>query len=254
MLRDVKGLHGSTIHALDGEIGRVDEILFDDEHWTVRYLIVDTGGWLSGRKVLISPIAFGFPDWEHQMLGVNLTREQIRNSPDVDTDKPVSRQWEMNYYGYYDWPYYWGGMGGWGAAWYPGLMLTQPIGYPESWQQKANARARDLQDHHLRSTKQVSGYGVAAMDGHIGHIDDFIVDDETWSIRYLAIDTRDWWPGKKVLLPPNWIGAVNWADNSVSVEVTREQVQNAPEWDPHQPISLAFEDQLYRFYAKQNPP
>jgi sporulation protein YlmC with PRC-barrel domain len=262
MLREVKELHGSTIHALDGEVGRVDEILFDDEHWTIRYLIVHTGSWLFGRKVLISPMAFGQSNWERQMLSVNLTRAQIENSPGVDTDEPVSRQWETDYYDYYGWPYYWGGMGGmgymggmgaWGTYWYPGALLAHPSSNIGMQEQQADDGARVHGDAHLRSTKEVTGYGIAATDGHLGHIDDFIINDETWRIRYLVVATRNWWPGKHVLLPPDWTGDVNWADRNVTVNVTREQVRNAPEWYLGQPITHSFEDQLYGYYARQRP-
>jgi hypothetical protein len=265
MLISVKELHGSTLHALDGEIGRLDEILFDDEHWTVRYLIVHTGSWFFGQKVLISPLAFGHADWERRMLNVNLTREQIKNSPSVDTDKPVSRQWESDYYNYYAWPYYWGGMsemggmgymggvGGWGTYWYPGTLLAHPFGNSKALNQEADEQVSSHTDAHLRSTKEVTGYGIAATDGHIGHIEDFIVDDDTWKLRYFAVDTRDWWPGKKVLLPPDWIGEVNWADRNVTVDVTRDQVRNAPAWDPAQPIDHAFEDEVYSYYVRQRP-
>jgi sporulation protein YlmC with PRC-barrel domain len=256
MLREVKALHGSKIHALDGEIGRVDEILFDDEHWTVRYLVVETGSWLFGRKVLISPLAFGQLDLDHHTLNINLTREQIEKSPGVETDRPVSRQWEEDYYDYYSWPYYWGGMGGmggWGPYWYPGALLAQPFTNVVAPQQRYDDQARNDDDVHLRSTKEVTGYKIAAIDGHLGHVQDFIFDDATWRICYFAVDTRDWWPGKKVLLPPNWIDEVNWPERSVTVDVTRDQVQNAPEWNPDEPISRAFEDQLYGYYARQRP-
>lgn len=253
MLREVRELHGSTIQALDGEIGRVDEILFDDEHWTVRYLIVSTGSWLFGRKVLISPMAFGRMDWEQQTLNINLTRAQVENSPGVESDAPVSRQWERDYYDYYAWPYYWGGMGGWGAFWVPGALFTRPIGDAQTELQKAADLARDRADAHLRSTKEVTGYGISATDGHLGHVQDFLVNDETWRICYLAVDTRDWWPGKKVLLPPDCIDQVNWPDRTVTVTITRDQVRNAPEWDADEPISRTFEDQLYGYYAKQPP-
>ena len=195
-------------------------------------------------------MAFGHLDWERHTLNVNLTREQIKNSPDVDTDKPVSRQWENEYYGYYGWPYYWGGMGMWGYYGYPGGLLAHPFGNSEILQQEADMRARDCNDAHLRSTMEMTGYGISATDGHLGHIEDFIVDDETWRIRYFAVDTRDWWPGKKVLLSPDWISAVNWLDNRVTVSVTRDQVRNAPEWDSRQPITRIFEDQLNGYYAQ----
>jgi len=262
MLRGVKELHGTTVRAQDGEVGKVDEILFDDIHWTVRYLIVDTGTWLASRKVLLSPMSFGNWDWFGKTLSVNLTRNQIENSPGVDTDKPVSRQWEKEYYGYYGWPYYWGGMGGlggiagmggWGSYWYPGALLARPNESTEVLEQQAADRATNHGDADLRSTKEVTGYGISASDGHIGHIEDFIVDDESWRIRYLAVDTRDWWPGKKVLLPPDWIGHVNWPELNVTVTVTQDQVKNAPEWDHNQPIDNAFEERLYSYYSRQRP-
>ncbi len=254
MLREMKQLHGSTIHALDGEIGSVDEILFDDAHWTVRYLIVKTGSWLSERKVLISPMSFGKVEQGWHTIHVNLTREQIKNSPDVDTDMPVSRQWETNYFDYYVYPYYWGGMGGmgmsgWGTYWYPGMLLAQPLGNAQTPEQIAEHQAQTHNDAHLRSTKEVTGYGISATDGHIGHVSDFIVDDETWKICYVAVDTRDWWPGKKVLIPPDWIVEVNWPDNRVTLNLTRDQIQNAPEWNVHDPISRTFENALDAYYA-----
>jgi uncharacterized protein YrrD len=256
MLRAVKSLHGSTIHALDGEIGKVSEILFDDEHWTVRYLIVETGTWLFGRKVLISPIALDHVKWEEYTLHCNLTREQIKNSPDVNTDQPVSRQWETDYYSYYGWSSYWGGMGGWGTYGYPGALFSQPFGIggmSRMLPEKVDAHVEEHSDAHLRSSKEVTGYRIFATDEHFGHIADFIVDEVTWKIRYLAVNTGDWWPGKKVLMPPDWIVQVNWLDRSVLVDVSREQIKNAPEWHSDQLIDRGYEEQLYRYYVRQTP-
>ncbi len=253
MLREVRSLRGTTIHAQDGAIGHVDEILFDDEHWTVRYLVVDTGGWLPGRKVLISPLAFGNLDWDQHTLNLNLTREQIQKSPGVETDQPVSRQWERDYNNYYAWPYYWNGIAGWGPYWYPGTLFAQSRLGAEPVQEEVEDRARDYRDSHLRSTREVTSYGITATDGHLGHIQDFLIDDGTWRMRYLVLDTRDWWPGKKVLLPVDEIQEVNWPNGTVRVNVTREQVQNAPEWNHSQPIDRTFEDQLYHYYARWHP-
>ena len=170
----------------------------------------------------------------------------------------LARQLETNYHDYYGWPYYWGGMGGvsgmsgmggWGAYQYPGALYAQPFVNTQG-RQETEVQAQDNNDAHLRSTTEVTGYKISATDGHLGHIEDFIVDDATWRIRYLAVDTRDWWPGKKVLLPPDWIGQVSWLDHSVTVNVTREQVRNAPEWDSSQPINRAVEDQLNDYYAQ----
>jgi uncharacterized protein YrrD len=255
MLRRVKELHGATIHAFDGDIGRVDEFLFDDEQWAVRYMIVDTGDWLEGRKALIAPIALGALDWDNNVLNVNITRSQVEGSPGVETHAPLSRQFETDYHDYFGWPYYWGGMGLTNATFFPGGLLAAPITgamSPES----DDERARDhLPAHHgdihLRSTKEVTGYAIVARDGHLGHVDDFIVDDESWRISYLAVDTSDWWPAKKVLIPPDWIGEALWPERNVTVELTRDQVQNSPEWNPRLPIGTTFQYELAHYYARQ---
>ena len=268
MLIRVKSLHGTVIRARDGDIGKVDEVLFDDEHWKVRYLIADTGGWLSDRKVLLSPNGLGERDIDAGVLRVNLTREQVKGSPDVKSDEPVSRQWEKDYYDYYAWPYYWGGMGFVGGMGFAGgLGATNEIGLYQGpilapgmggslAQEDLDKRARehsnrDSGDCHLRSTKEVTGYGIIAKDGRLGHVDDFIVDDKSWRICYLAVDTKDLWPGKKVLLPSEWIGQTRWPDRTVRVEVTQDQVRNAPEWNANEPISRAFEDDISQYYAEQ---
>ncbi len=239
MLREVKKLHGAVLRAYDGELGSVDEILFDDQTWTVRYLVINTGSWLNGRKVLIAPAALGVLDWEQRKLEVNLTRTQVQDSPGSETDEPVSRQWETDTYNYYGWPYYWG-MGMVGGAWYsPGL-----IGSTDT------PTVPDPDDVHLRSTKEVTGYTVEARDGDIGHVADFLVDDNNWCIRCLAVDTRDWWLGKQVLLPLDWIEQISWPDRSVTAEVTRSQIQNAPYWEPGKPFSPAFLGQLAAYHAK----
>lgn len=238
MIREVKKLHGSVLRATDGELGSVNELLFDDQFWTVRYLIVNTGGWLDGRKVLIAPTALGALDWEQRVLNVNLTRSQVENSPGVNTDEPVSRQWEADTYNYYSWPYYWG-MGG--GPWYSSGL----IGSVEA------ATVPAPSDVHLRSTQEVTGYAVAAQDDDIGHVTDFLVDDETWRIRCLAVGTRDWWPGKQVLLPLDWVGEISWLDQTVTAEVTQYQIRNAPSWEPDKPFSPAFLGQLARYHARQ---
>jgi hypothetical protein len=265
MLREIKRLHGAVLHAQDGEIGSVDDILFDDEVWAARYFVVNTGGWLDGRQVLIAPAALALLDGNRQALSVNLTRDQVAGSPAAETERPVSRQWEKDYHDYYGWPYYWGGMGltggmgitgGMGLSGGMGLAGVQLARTP---QQEEDERARnhdpapDPGASHLRSSREVTGYGIAASDGHLGHVDDFIIDDETWKVRYLAVDTRDWWPGKKVLLPVDWIGPTLWPERTVALAmmVTRDQVRNGPEWHPHKPISPEFEAELAEYYAKQ---
>jgi hypothetical protein len=249
MLRSVLGLRGATLCASDGEIGSVVEFLFDDERWTVRYLVADTGNWLLDRRVLITPVALGHSDWKRRLLHVNLTCEQVERSPGLDTDRPVSRQWETGYFDYYGWPYYWGGAGLWGWSWYPGALLARQAD-ARAQANGAQLRREEEVDGHLRSTQEVTGYRICVTDGELGHVEDFIVDDETWAIHYISIDTRNWLPGKKVLLPTPWIHGVSWLERRVTIDLSREQVRGAPEWDPVVPISREYEAQLHGYYGR----
>jgi sporulation protein YlmC with PRC-barrel domain len=259
MLRSVSDLHGREIRATDGEIGSVDQFFFDDKTWTIRYLVVDTGNWLPGRQVLISPIALGETDLVAEMFNVSLTKEQIKNSPGIDTEKPVSRQREAEYSNYYGYPYYWWGGGLWGGAASPGGLMT--MSYPDSidvstGQAAAPARAPEgarpetQGDPHLRSTKEVIGYYIEAKDGDIGHVQDFIIDDQTWAIRYMVIDTINWWPAKKVVIAPQWIERVSWAQSRVYVDLTRESIKQAPEYDATAIVNREYEDSLYDYYGR----
>jgi sporulation protein YlmC with PRC-barrel domain len=250
MLRSARELNGYTIQATDGEVGSVSDLLFDDEHWTVRYLVVDTGGWLPGREVLISPISFGRVDWSTRRFHVQLTRKQVEDSPGIEADMPVSRQHEGRFYGYYGWPVYWGGAGIWGPYMYPGPLLPPPGALPAERRELVE-QEEEQYDSHLRSSREVTGYGVQARDGDIGHVEDFLLDDESWQIRYLAVDTVNWWPGKKVLLPPEWLGEVSWIGRSVSVDLLRRTIQNAPEWDPSRPLGRRYEQRLHDYYGRK---
>jgi len=221
MQHTLKNLAGFSIHAKDGELGKVDEFYFDDITWKIRYVVVETGNWLANRKVLISLSALEKPNWDMKKFVVNLTCEQVRNSPDVDTQKTVSRQHEVALHQYYQWPQYWdNGYGGtFGISQHP--LLEIPI------TQEDHTADRD-DDLHLRSTRQVTEYHIHATNGDIGHVSDFVVDDETWTIRYLVVNTGEWFPGKNVLISPTWIMRVDWADASVYIDRMLESVKNSP--------------------------
>jgi sporulation protein YlmC with PRC-barrel domain len=247
MLRNIKNLRGYTIRAIDGTIGKVDDFYFDDEDWGIRYLIVDTGSWLSGRKVLISPVAVGHAGWMARRLPVALTSAQVEHSPDIDTRKPVSRQHEAQYLGYYGYPTYWGGAGLWGVGAYPGGLTAQ--GRVE----------QDLKDHgslatpddcHLRSSSAVIGHHIRATDGDIGHLDDLLVDDYTWAIRYLVVNTSNWWGGQRVLVSPEWIRDVSWPEASVSVHLTRQAIKDAPLFGSAAALDRQLEEAIYEHYAR----
>ncbi|MFZ3368536.1 MAG: PRC-barrel domain-containing protein [Candidatus Sulfotelmatobacter sp.] len=248
MLTNATHLKGLAIQATDGEIGTVDQFYFDDQTWAIRYLTVETGGWLGGRQVLISPISVVNTDWQAKRLDVALTKKQVENSPDIDTHRPVSRQHEAEYFGYYGYPNYWGGPFLWGPAYYPtGLAV------PTAASKKALADRirRESKDSHLRSGEVVTGYHVEATDGEIGHVQGFVMDDEAWAIRYIEVATRNWWPGKKVLVSPAWIQRVSWIDSMVFVGLSKEGIKAAPEFVESTPITRDYEKRLYRHYVRQ---
>ncbi len=242
MLCKTKSLKGYTLNSLDGEIGTIKEFYFDDKHWTIRYLVADTGIWLPGRQVLISPHALGALSKEEKQISVKLTRKQIEESPPLESDKPVSRQFEEAYYGHYAWPMYWDGPLVWGD--YPYIVRDYEM-------QKVSHQRRQAGDSHLRSTHNVCGYHIHATDGAIGHLDDFIIDDETWTIRYLIIDTRNWFPGKKVLISPLWIDRVSWHESKVFVNLSKEIISHSPEYTDWSVLTREFEVDLYQHYKRQ---
>ena len=257
MLRSVKDLEGYAVGATDGEIGRVQDFYFDDLAWVARYLVVDTGAWLSSRKVLISPMAIGRPDWTERLLHVWLTKEQVKGSPDIDTDKPVSRQNEMAYSSYYGYPSYWSSAGYWGGGMYPGLMMWgyEGLRSPQAIRlDSENAGRADTDrsgdgDLHLRSCREVMKYHIHASDGDIGHVEGMLVDDETWAIRYVIVNTSNWWLGHRLLIAPQWIEDVSWIDSKVSLRMTRQAIKSAPAYDPLGQFERREEAELYDHYG-----
>ncbi len=242
-LRRTKDIHGYTIGALDTDIGSVSDFYFDDQHWAIRYIVVGTGIIFSGRKVLISPLVLRHPAWSPLHIYVNLTRDQVQNSPSIDLHKPVSRQHEMEHLGYYELPFYWEGPGVWGSWQHPQELLEAPRSASKTG---PNDKSPDT---HLRSTEAVSGYHVKAADGEIGHVEDFLFDSETWAIRYAIIDTRNFWPGKRVLLRPQWIKSMDWAERKIHTDMTRALIEKSPAWDPDSAISREYELRLHQHYG-----
>lgn len=245
MQRSLKSMRGYTLLARDGEIGKVHGFLFDDHDWTVRYLVADTGTWLPGRRVLLWPGVLGRPDWSEQALPVELTREQVKASPPVRADEPVSRQKESDLHTYYGWPPYW--------------RQRPPLSGPASGTSDAalaaaeaemNALEEKTPDPHLRSSREVIGYHIEARDGEIGHVEDLIVNVEDWLIRYLVVDTRNWLPGRKVLVSPTWAEEISWRERKVRVDLSRETIENSPEFNPAEPVNRSYEVRLYDYYGR----
>ncbi|HEX5085122.1 MAG TPA: PRC-barrel domain-containing protein [Blastocatellia bacterium] len=230
----MRNLKGSAIIARDGAIGEIDDLYFDDERWTVRYLVVNAGAWLFRREVLISPISIDKVDETNNQVLVHLTRDQVKDSPDIDTQKPVSRQHETAFMDYYGYPYYWGGPYLWGDAAFP-ATLTMPPAVESQIAAAATARmsermpekvgeSEETYDERLRSANEVRGYHISAADGEIGHVDDFILDDGDWAIRSIVIKTGGWLSGRKTLLSPQSIERISWTESKMFVNLTRNQI------------------------------
>ena len=237
MLRSLKNVLGYDLQASDGTLGRVADFYFEDLAWTVRYLVADTGSWLAKRLVLLSPTVLIRADAEEKSLRVALTREQIEASPPMARDVPVSRQMEAELHRYYDWVPYW--------------QAPFPFGVTAASGEREGDEAVQG-DPHLRSVREVTGYHIYANDGDIGHVDDLIVEDESWALRYLVVDTGNWLPGRRVLLVPSWVQQIDWLERMVYIDLRRESIRNSPEFDPRAPVNRDYEERLYDYYGRRS--
>jgi uncharacterized protein YrrD len=255
MLYSISDLDGLPLRATDGTIGSVHDFYFDDATWTIRYMVADTGTWLSGRHVLIVPQAVGQPDLINRVVPVQLTQEQVRNSPDWDHAKPLSRVMEERLYRHYGWEPYWGEAG------LPFAGATDPrapdmIGEGDSAAPSGPAEQYEMQglmagvEPNLRSAETVMDYYIHARDGDIGHVDDFIVDHEAWAIRYMVVDTGNWLPGRKVLISPQWIEDMSWSEQKVMLDLTRNEVRHSPDFNAGAKIERPYEKELFEYYKR----
>ncbi|TWX47185.1 PRC-barrel domain containing protein [Colwellia hornerae] len=227
MLVNFNALSDSTIHALDGDIGQIKDVYFDDRYWTIRFLVVDIKPWVPlSKKTLISPIALLEFDAEIQLLNLSITRDKVKNSPQIEEHETVSRQFERSYFDYYAYGYYWVGPGTWGEYAYPMALDSRHTLLKDS------EKIDDTQTtNHLRSAKEIIHYGIDAVDGKKGYIKDLIWDTYNWTLRYLVVDTRDWLPGgKKVLISPEQLASLNWQDKTVTCTLDLEQIKSCPQY------------------------
>jgi hypothetical protein len=244
MFRSINELKNYVLEANDGEIGRCKDFLFDDTTWIIRYMVADCRKWLPGRKVLISPEFLENPDWLWKRFPVNLSRQQIKESPPLETNKPVSRQYEIRWSDHYGLPQYWLGPGGTG-------IVYRPIGDGAN---RASNHLKDkpktnLQNSQLRSVNEVVGYHVQASDGEIGHVADFFLEDQVWVLNYIMVDTRNWLPGRKVLVSPQWANSVSWSERKVFFELSKEQIEKSPEYNTAEPPDRKYEGLLHDYYG-----
>lgn len=225
MLHGIHQLRGLSLIAADGTLGSVKDAYFDDEQWVVRHLVVDTAGLLGKHKVLISPLAVERVAWDERAVHVNLSRHQVESSPGIDTAKPVSRQEEVALHDHYGYPYYWTGPFIWGATVFPSVRDRE-----DRPSQRDVEGLPDL-DPHLRSANEVDGYAIKATDGELGEVEDFLFSEEDWKIQLIVIDPVKWWPGKHVLVAPERIDRVNWAERQVVCSLTRDEIRNSPDYE-----------------------
>ncbi len=262
MLKRIETMYDYTVHATDGDVGKVVDFYFDSQTWEVRYIIVDTGPWLFGRQVLLSPCVIEGVPFKADKLIVNLTQEQIKNSPDIDTQKPVSQQQLEELHTYYNWP--------WIAPRVPAPVAYRPTAavpptaipagtpkdtpVPDSMKEEVRATingARDRGDPYLRSSKEVTGYSVQARDGDIGHVEDFLMDMTPCIIRYMLVDTAPWLLGKTVLVATKWANSIHWSESDVYVDLARAAIENSPEYEPTKSIDREFEILLHQHYGRK---
>ncbi len=222
MLNNTKELYGHKLAASDGDIGHVKDFYFDDKTWVVRYVVADTGSWLTGRLVLLSPHSLGRPDKQSRTLQVGLQKKQIENSPSIESHKPVSRQYELEYYRYYGWPAYWEGSAMWGLGGYP--VVLPPL------QEELTAHLHHHRDDkHLQSAQAITGYAIQTADGAIGHVTGLMVDDKSWAIRELVVETGHWYAGKEVLISSAKVQRISYEESTVFVSLTKSDIQYTAE-------------------------
>jgi len=223
MLQSIKQLYGNKLAAIDGDIGHVKDFYFDDENWVVRYLVADTGSWLTDRLVLLTPHAFGTLDLDDKTLHIKLLKKKIQDSPSIESHKPVSRQYEADYYTYYGWPTYWDGSAMWGIGGYPVVLP------PSKKEMEIQKKYHHRDDKHLRSMQAVTGYHIQSVDGEIGHVNSFMVDDKNWAIHELVVETGHWYSGKEILIPTGKVKRISYEEAKVFVSLTKADIQQTAE-------------------------
>jgi hypothetical protein len=236
----LKNLLGYPLQVKEGPIGKTEQCYFDDSKWVIRYIIVNTGQLFKRKKVLISPLSIQTIDHSNQVIVANLTRDQLEHSPDIDTEKPLSRQMEIQYLDHYRWAYYWTGAGIWGS----GSILEEGVEIPSS-------KNKDHDDIHLRSTSEVFGYHVDATDSECGRVDDFIVDQTSWKIRYLVVHLKKWLPSKVVLISIDWVEYISWRQRKIRVLMSRDEIEKSPSVNPKIPMTRSEEDLLHTHYGRE---
>lgn len=249
MLQAVRKFIKMKVRGTDGICGHIQDIYFDEEKWTLRYFLLDTGGWLPGKLVLISPLAIDDIDFKNKILEVNLSKDQIDKCPNPSEHAPITRQMEENYANYYEYPHYWPGMGIWPAVGYDLAYYSRFQNHGHTDQETQSLKNKKIKDQHLRTANELKSYSLVAIDGKFGHLEDFIVDDETWELRYLVIDTINWWPSKVIILSPQWIEKIDWVELEIILGLDKVKIKNSPLYTEEN-LDRDYEINLYDYYQE----
>jgi uncharacterized protein YrrD len=263
MLHRLKEVIGCAITDSAGEVGYIKDIYFDDQTWVLRYYVVQTGTWLNSQEVLLSPVSVTMHDGKQIGFATSLSRQQVKDSPPLASDMPVSRQYEQQLSGYYGWGPYWSTL----AYEWPSVYAYPMAGglgyYPYSDEVAASqeygsamASQRESGDPCLRSMKEVRGYGIEATDGKIGHLEDLFLDSDSMRMSHFEVKTRNWLPGKHVVVDIAFVGTINWADEQISLRLSREEVRASPPYDPMMFIDEKYQSAISSYYhhlTQQSP-
>jgi len=271
MLRKAHSLIGTKIHATDGEMGHIEDFYFDDAKWMIRYMIVRTGSWFSGKHVMLAPSTIGDVVWEKHSVNVNLSKEQITKSPDLNMEMPVTREQEIDLVRELNYPTYWSGTPGpisdsistmgLAATGGPGMAVgpyTGPSGLPNEvasdiystdisnpsalGADPANTAETEIRADvtraaqagavsvQLHEVKRLTGFQVVGSDDAVGKVSDFMIDDESWQVASLLLDTTAWWPGGEVLVATGLITGINPSHSQIRIKSTRDEIKSSPEY------------------------
>lgn len=228
MLHLAHKVTGAAVRGVDGDIGTLEDFYFEEDRWTIRYLLIDTGKWFSGKRVLISPMSV--PDgWGRDGVRLTLTKDQVWNSPEIKEGE-LSREGEDQVLMYYGYPDYWGAASIWGNFDSPTALVARAAPAAKGTTTAVKNRI-DPEARHLRSIKKSTGYHLHARDGEIGHVDDFLIGQESWRIRYLLVDTSNWIGGRSVIVSPELVEGIDKERNLLHVGAERKMIQEAPEFE-----------------------
>ncbi|MDQ0207815.1 PRC-barrel domain-containing protein [Alkalicoccobacillus murimartini] len=262
MFIQAKTLESFSMNATDGELGSIADLYFESNTFTLRYFVGDTRTWFFGGKVLLSPEAVTSIDAEKEHINVNETKEQIKNSPKPSEHEPVSRQYEAELRDHYGWKHYWGApIGGVGAGMgtpgaypaAPGLIIPPPVSNPQSDQGEYESEALSHQTNHnfLQSINDLRGYTIHAKNGEVGKVLDFMLNEHDWSINYIIVDVGGVFTREPVPLAAEWITDISWQDKTITVNVEKELIERAPNYELHEPFTREHEAELYSHYNRK---